>query len=1094
MNTRLPIQVILLVVSGVASVGTSSAAVRPAATPTVDRPSVAPTHGSPFFTNAQGRMPASLSKATSDTVAIFGGPGVVEGKFQDALVGGLPDEQGWTSVDETDEPMHWRISTFNASRLDTTVVDNNAYWCGEPSGVGWVAAPGYGNSWNNSLAFDWLVPDPSQPHEVRLRFVFHHDTEPGYDFFLVEVDSGGVFQTKASYDGYNGSQNWGDPPPTPEFFDRSFQFAGNDYSGVSGDRVSIRLRFTSDGAWSDEDGLWDTPFGAVQVDNITVEVDGAPVSQANFEGGPDDADWIEQRQPFAGDFFRVLVDLIDLDPCRENDSPVATFIDDGTSPRNAPGQTTGGSFAVSSQVAADYANSAVVNYSGGLSQGAVALDNFIVSPSFPWDDPTTMADSGLDDGAFLRMDIYQDLPLANGMFWRWSVRSREAAGDWSGWEDRSFVYYSPTPESWLTKQTDLRDLLVDSPDSIQIRLGVIDLAQVFGFPGQDATPSPYFDNVGFYRYDHGGPTIQARRSQLFQDAFPNHDLTFASGPLSEHAVRLDVPQPPNGFGNSVVGDSMIVDVFTNGVGVSLTGNPRMDWALEANPRYGAVRTLPVGAAVSGTSARGWDIWTGETPGSVAMTSSGAVIPERYFFDLSDGFKRANVPSDADEPAMFFPGDRIRFAIFASDDLGRTTSLPIDTSGLISGANYDPAFTVRALPTMVDAPATAPRLLVWDDAAYQSSPSTLNQLTWRRGQFSEIQQALDELGMVEGVDYDLFASRGLDDAGNNLGASEGQGATAEQLSQYTTLLYNVEDLNVFPTDGTDVYGWGGGGTLFSSTTQVLDDWRMLSGPRTALYFGDTFLERGVGLGNTNINNYIAQSMGVSFLDGDVLDDLGGEINPRVALTVGGQNAGLTSNVEFYVHNGCAALRNFDAIAAGTAAIVTHEFMLEGGVPAATVAAGILKEVDVAGDAKRDFTFPFGFSAIHDLSEPGADARSSRASLLADVFSLAGLPVGGGVVAAPDNSARFEVYRVRPNPFNPSTEIRWIAPQTGELQVTVHDLRGRRVATLHDGAVLAGPGKLVWNGQDIRGVSVASGVYVISVSGFGQTDRQKVVLVE
>ena len=50
-------------------------------------------------------------------------------------------------------------------------------------------------------------------------------------------------------------------------------------------------------------------------------------------------------------------------------------------------------------------------------------------------------------------------------------------------------------------------------------LGVMDLAATFGFPGNDATPSPSFDNVSFWRYDSGGPAFATRNIDRLTSRF-----------------------------------------------------------------------------------------------------------------------------------------------------------------------------------------------------------------------------------------------------------------------------------------------------------------------------------------------------------------------------------------------------------------------------------------------------------------------------------------------------------------------------------------------------------------------------------------------
>ena len=65
---------------------------------------------------------------------------------------------------------------------------------------------------------------------------------------------------------------------------------------------------------------------------------------------------------------------------------------------------------------------------------------------------------------------------------------------------------------------------------------------------------------------------------------------------------------------------------------------------------------------------------------------------------------------------------------------------------------------------------------------------------------------------------------------------------------------------------------------------------------------------------------------------------------------------------------------------------------------------------------------------------------------------------------------------PNPFNPSTTLRFTVAETGPVQVDVLDLAGRRIDVLHQGVMDAGTRELKWHGTDVRGAPVASGVYL------------------
>ncbi|MDE3059229.1 MAG: T9SS type A sorting domain-containing protein [Bacteroidota bacterium] len=65
---------------------------------------------------------------------------------------------------------------------------------------------------------------------------------------------------------------------------------------------------------------------------------------------------------------------------------------------------------------------------------------------------------------------------------------------------------------------------------------------------------------------------------------------------------------------------------------------------------------------------------------------------------------------------------------------------------------------------------------------------------------------------------------------------------------------------------------------------------------------------------------------------------------------------------------------------------------------------------------------------------------------------------------------------PNPFNPSTTIRYGLPQdVNGVEIVIFDLLGRKVRVLSQTAQRAGYHDIVWNGRTENGIAVATGVY-------------------
>ncbi|MDZ7338423.1 MAG: carboxypeptidase regulatory-like domain-containing protein [candidate division KSB1 bacterium] len=72
--------------------------------------------------------------------------------------------------------------------------------------------------------------------------------------------------------------------------------------------------------------------------------------------------------------------------------------------------------------------------------------------------------------------------------------------------------------------------------------------------------------------------------------------------------------------------------------------------------------------------------------------------------------------------------------------------------------------------------------------------------------------------------------------------------------------------------------------------------------------------------------------------------------------------------------------------------------------------------------------------------------------------------------------FALVGAFPNPFNPSTEVRFELPGAAEVSIIIYNVLGQPVRTVFQGVLEAGRHAVTWDGRDQRGVSLASGVYL------------------
>jgi len=81
---------------------------------------------------------------------------------------------------------------------------------------------------------------------------------------------------------------------------------------------------------------------------------------------------------------------------------------------------------------------------------------------------------------------------------------------------------------------------------------------------------------------------------------------------------------------------------------------------------------------------------------------------------------------------------------------------------------------------------------------------------------------------------------------------------------------------------------------------------------------------------------------------------------------------------------------------------------------------------------------------------------------------------------------------PNPFNPETVIEYQLPHAAEVEISIFNLQGQKMITLIRGHRDAGFHKIIWNGTDEFGRTVASGVYLYQLKIGKFTQVKKMML--
>ena len=85
--------------------------------------------------------------------------------------------------------------------------------------------------------------------------------------------------------------------------------------------------------------------------------------------------------------------------------------------------------------------------------------------------------------------------------------------------------------------------------------------------------------------------------------------------------------------------------------------------------------------------------------------------------------------------------------------------------------------------------------------------------------------------------------------------------------------------------------------------------------------------------------------------------------------------------------------------------------------------------------------------------------------------------------------FELAALYPNPFNPSTEVRFSLPMDGHVKLAAYDIRGKEVAMIFEGSQTVGQHSYTWNAADL-----ASGVYYVRLQAGSMITSQKALLIK
>lgn len=91
-------------------------------------------------------------------------------------------------------------------------------------------------------------------------------------------------------------------------------------------------------------------------------------------------------------------------------------------------------------------------------------------------------------------------------------------------------------------------------------------------------------------------------------------------------------------------------------------------------------------------------------------------------------------------------------------------------------------------------------------------------------------------------------------------------------------------------------------------------------------------------------------------------------------------------------------------------------------------------------------------------------------------------------------KFELKGNYPNPFNPTTKIRFTNDRSSNVKVTIYALNGEKVATIMNKQVNAGAYDVSWNGKNSNGTIVPTGMYLYDIESDGRRLQGKMLFLK
>ena len=142
-----------------------------------------------------------------------------------------------------------------------------------------------------------------------------------------------------------------------------------------------------------------------------------------------------------------------------------------------------------------------------------------------------------------------------------------------------------------------------------------------------------------------------------------------------------------------------------------------------------------------------------------------------------------------------------------------------------------------------------------------------------------------------------------------------------------------------------------------------------------------------------------------------------------------------------------------------------------------------------NSPKEYAFTDNLVLAHNLNLDPATAGGHLQYRLKQIDFDGKFEYSNVVEVNVDAPAKLVLYQNSPNPFNPSTEIKFALPKLSNVELSIYNMLGEKVVTLANGMMNAGEHKVAFNASNLT-----SGVYLYKLTTDNNASIKKMILMK